>query len=87
MSLPPIDPTGAMSSGSYVDYMIEYLNTAMDSEATQLEAYLGGQVLDSWSSQWVRQVADLSAEVVALNVRVNKLRAQASMATDAITKL
>jgi len=87
MALTSISPTGAMSSGNYVDYMISYLNTAIDDEVDQLDAYLSAQVLDAWHLQWDRQVTDLSADVVALSTRVNKLRAQANMARDAINKL
>jgi hypothetical protein len=87
MTLIPIAPTGAMASGDYVDYMIAYLNEAMDDEMEQLDAYLSAQVLDAWHLQWDRQITDLSAEVVALSTRVNKLRAQANMARDAINKL
>jgi uncharacterized protein YukE len=87
MSLPPISPTGAMASGDYVDYMVEYLNYAMDSELDQLEYYLSGQVFDAWGVQWDRQITDLNSAVVALSSRINKLSAQARMATDAINKL
>jgi hypothetical protein len=85
--LPPISPTGAMASGDYVDYMISYLNTAMDSELDQMDAYLSEEVLLGWGNQWDRTVADLSADIVALSVRVNKLVGQTNMARDAINKL
>ena len=86
MSLPTMQPTGAMASGDYVDYMISYLNTAMEEEMDQLDQYLSNQVFEAWSAQWTRQITELSADVVALSTRVNKLRAQASMARDAINR-
>jgi hypothetical protein len=87
MTLPAINPTGAMASGEYVDYMITYLNTALDSEEEQLDDYLSKEVYDGWDSQWTRQVTDLTADISELNTRVNKLLAQSNMARDAINKL
>ena len=87
MSLPPISPTGALASGDYVDYMIGYLNTAMDSEAEQLTHYLGAETCDGWEAQWNRTITDLNEDLVDIAKSVNKLKIQTTVAKDAIAKI
>jgi hypothetical protein len=87
MSLPPILPTGAMASGEYVDYMIGYLNTAMDSMYTQLDSYVGAVQIDDWGNQWKRTTNDVNTIVTTLESDVSKLNQQIRMASDAIAKL
>ena len=87
MSLPPILPTGAMASGEYVDYMIGYLNTAMDSMYTQLDSYVGAVQIEDWGNQWSRTTNDINTIVTTLESDVNKLNQQVRMASDAIAKL
>jgi hypothetical protein len=87
MTLPTMLPTGAMSSGDYVDYMLTYLDSAIDDESDELDSYLSLEVFDGWHDQWDRQITDLNAEIVALSARVNKLKAKASMVRNAINEL
>jgi hypothetical protein len=87
MSLPNIDPTGAMSSGNYVDYMIGYLNTALDSMDGQLDHYVGATQISDWGNQWDRTVGDVDTIVTNLENSVNKLKPQVQMITDALKRL
>lgn len=87
MSLPPISPTGAMSSGNYTDYMITYVNEAIDDLDSQLDAYIGQSILEDWDSQWGRTVTDLGATIADVTSRIGKLTAQARMAEDALSRL
>ena len=87
MSLPPILPTGAMSSGVYVDYMIGYLNTSLDSMDSQLDNYVGETQISDWGNQWDRTVGKVDTIVTALENSVNKLKPQVQMVTDALKRL
>jgi len=87
MSLPPILPTGAMASGDYVDYMIGYLNTALDSMDEQLNHYVGATQITDWGNMWDRTVGDVNTIVTTLENDVNKLKPQAQMVTDALKRL
>lgn len=87
MSLPPILPTGAMASGDYVDYMMGYLNTALDSVDSQLDSYVGAVQVEDWGNQWGRTTKDINTIVTTLESDVSKLNQQIRMASDAIAKL
>lgn len=87
MSLPPILPTGAMASGDYVIYMLDYINTAMDSVTSSLKDYFGNSTIQDWSNQWTRTSNDIATIVTTLEDDVSKMKAQTQMVDDAIDKL
>jgi hypothetical protein len=86
MSLPPIDPTGAMASGAYVDYMIGYNNAAADYLIEEMTHYVTSSTMGEWNAKWGRILGDVSSEVAALESSVSKLINQARMVEDAISK-
>lgn len=87
MYLPPIQPTGAMASGEYVEYMLTYLDSAIDDISDGLAYYVGSYTLDSWDDQWDRTINDLTTKVTDLQTAVSKLKMQAIMARNAINNL
>lgn len=87
MYLPPIQPTGAMASGEYVDYMLTYLDAAMDDVTDALSSYVGSYTLESWEDQWDRTINDLTTKVTDLQTAVSKLKMQTIMARNAINNL
>lgn len=87
MALLPISPTGALSSGDYVSYMIDYLDGAMDDVSDGLVVYLGASQRDGWDDLWDRQVRDLTADIVDLSTRIGKIGPKVRMVSDAISKL
>lgn len=87
MSLPDILPTGAMSSGVYTDYMITYLDTALESILDQLDDYVGSVKLEDWYAMWTRTVTDINTKITTLSSDVSKLKSQCSMVRDAIDKM
>jgi len=87
MSLPIISPTGAMSSGNYVDYMMGYNNLAEDELSSELDYYVTQSTIDDWHNLWDRIVSDTSSAVTDLETAVNKLKTQIWMVKDALKRL
>ncbi len=87
MTLPVILPTGALASGAYVDYMLGYLNTAMDDIADQLNDYSANNIIEDWDTQWDRTVDDITTITTTLSTDISTLKQQIRMAQDAINKL
>lgn len=87
MSMPDILPTGAMSSGIYVDYMIGYLDEACDSVIDDLGNYWGTYTMGEWSSQWARMTDDVDVDITDLNSEIVKIKAQVRMIDDAVGKI
>lgn len=87
MSLPDILPTGAMSSGVYVDYMLGYIDTACDYVSTALDSYWGDSTIDGWYDKWDRITDDIDADITVLNSSLTTIKAQIRMIDDAINKL
>ena len=76
MGLPSIQPTGAMSSGTYVEYMINYLSDASGSLKKDLDGYWGQATMTDWSDQWTRITNDLSKTLVSLQKDINIMNTQ-----------
>jgi len=87
MAYPPVGPTGAMASGDYVDYMIQYNNGYADYILDELNDYVTTSTVYEWGSMWNRILKDTSKQVTTLEAAVAKLKSQAYMAKDAISKL
>lgn len=84
MSLIPILPTGAMASGDYVDYMIGYLDLAMEDVNDNLKAYLSDEIMDGWNEKWTQMTNDMDVELDDLASEINILRAKILIARDGI---
>ena len=87
MSMPPIAPTGSMSSTEYVEYMIDYNNAAADELAEELEDYVTQNTINDWEALWNRILFDVDKKVTDIETATNKLKAQVTMVSDAIDKL
>ena len=87
MSMPPIAPTGAMSSGDYCAYMVGYCSEASEQILDELNDYVTQSTIDDWDKLWVRILDDVGVKVTEMESSVNKLKAQATMVSDAIDKL
>jgi hypothetical protein len=87
MSLPPIAPTGAMSSDEYCDYMIGYCNEAADQILSELPLYVAKGTIDDWEDLWDRTLDDVETSVTYLEESTKKINAQVTMARDAISKI
>jgi hypothetical protein len=74
--LPPIDPTGAMASGEYTDYMISYDNQAEDVEIKNMEAFSTMQTMEDWYKLWLRQIAEVNTRVSSLEKSLNSMGQQ-----------
>jgi len=85
--LPTMVPTGAMSSGVYTDYMISYLNDAMDDVYDYLAKYWGVNTIDGWSSKWTTIISDTSSEVTTLTSDISKIKQQIQLIKDKLRKL
>ena len=87
MPMPPISPTGAMSSGDYVSYMFSYLPGAIKSVQSDLKAYVSAEIISDWSTMWNRTVNDINTEVTTLGSTINNLSAQVTMAKIAASNI
>lgn len=87
MTLPPIEPTGAMSSGDYVTYMMGYNELAEDSFIGVSDHYITKSTIDDWYVLWERILNDTGGKVTTLESAMAKLKAQVGMVKDAINKL
>ena len=87
MSMPPIAPTGAMSSGDYCAYMVGYCAEASEQMLEELSDYVAQSTIDDWDKLWVRSLTDVGGSITELEAEVRQLRAQATMVSDAIKKL
>lgn len=87
MSMPPIAPTGSMSSTEYVEYMIDYNNAAADKLAEELKYYVTQSTIDDWEAMWERIILDVDNKVTDLESATRKIKAQLTMVADAIDKL
>lgn len=82
MSLPPISPTGAMSSGNYVDYMIGYNNEALDYLTGQIKNYIPDNIIGDWDNQWLRTINDIESMVIVLNNDITEIKTEIQMIKD-----
>lgn len=87
MSLPDILPTGALASGAYVDYMLDYLDGACDSVTDELDTYWGKSTLEGWNTQWTKTKNDIDLDVTDLNTAIATIKAQIRMVDDALNRL
>lgn len=87
MSMPPIAPTGSMSSTEYVEYMIDYNNAAADELAEELKYYFTQSTIKDWEAMWERIILDVDNKVTDLEAATRKIKAQLTMVADAIDKL
>jgi hypothetical protein len=87
MSLPPIDPTGAMSSGDYVSYMLNYNNKACDSLMDQMSHYHTQDTINDWNAKWITILEDVSADVTIQETAMSKMKSQTVMLGNAIDAL
>jgi hypothetical protein len=87
MSLPDILPTGAMPSGTYVDYMIGYLNNACDSLIDQIQYGVGLDTIEDWKNQWNLTINDISSSVDELEADVNTVRIKSKIINDKLSKM
>jgi len=74
--LPPIDPTGAMASGEYTEYMIGYDNLAEDVIAENLAAFSTSTTMEDWYLLWERIIAEVTARTDKLESSLNTLSQQ-----------
>jgi len=79
MDLPIIAATGAMSSGAYVEYMIDYLTTALDDVDTELDSYVANKTVTDWYYRWEEILADTTTRVSTLESNMSKIKAQLRM--------
>jgi hypothetical protein len=86
MALPPIAPTGAMASGEYVDYMMQYNSDAETYIEGELPKYMTASTMADWDNKWNRILADVASEVVVLGAAVQKMSSQVRMIADAVSK-
>lgn len=74
--LPPIDPTGAMSSGEYTEYMIYYNNLAEDVISENLTKYQVASTIEDWYLLWGRIIADVNLRTEKLESSLTALNQQ-----------
>lgn len=87
MTLPPMSPTGAMSSGDYMSYMTDYCTRAIDSLEHEADKYYTKDTVNDWEALWGRILDDTSSKITDLETAVAKLNAQCRMVKDGINKL
>ena len=86
-SWPPIDPTGAMSSGDYVNYMMGYCESAEAYLIDEMPKYVTTSTINEWDALWGRILLDASGSVTTLEKAVRGVEAQMIMVSDAIKSL
>jgi len=74
--LPPIAPTGAMASGEYTDYMIEYDNSAEDVIADNLTEAGTLQTMENWYKLWVRILGEVDTRITKIESSVSAMKQQ-----------
>ncbi len=87
MTIPAVGPTGAMASGAYVTYMIDYFLTALTSLETQLDTYLVNKTTTDWDSKWDQLMDDVETKTVELNADVSGVQSQIMMVRNAVDAL
>lgn len=87
MSLPPISPTGAMSSGDYTAYMMGYNDSAADMIADDLLDYTPTDTINDWNVMWNRIVTDVNNDVTELEKAMVTLKSQVTMVKNAIKNM
>jgi len=74
--LPPIDPTGAMSSGQYTEYMIGYDSMAADIVSDNLSEFSAMQTMEDWYSLWLRVIGGVDTRITSIETNILKLNQQ-----------
>jgi hypothetical protein len=85
--LPTIDPTGAMASGEYTDYMIGYNNLAEDVIADNLTEASAMKTMEDWYLLWGRILGEVNTRVTTIESSVQKLYQQIKVIDSKIKKM
>ena len=85
--LPPIDPTGAMASGEYTEYMIGYNNLAEDVIADNLTEASAMQTMEDWYLLWGRILGEVNTRVTTIESGVQKLSQQIKVIDNQLKKM
>ena len=86
MTLQTISPTGALSSGDYVTYMLTYLPDAITDLSSQVSNYIPDQVATDWYNRWDEVLDGISTRITTLNSDISEIQSQVMMLRDAIAK-
>lgn len=87
MTIPAVGPTGAMTGGAYVTYMIDYFLTALTSLETQLDTYLVNQITTDWDNKWDQLMDDVETDTVVLHADISGVQSQIMMIRNAVAAL
>lgn len=74
--LPPIAPTGAMSSGDYVSYMMGYDSQAEDVELENVTNFQSASTMDEWYALWVRVLGEVTKRLSSVEKSITTLSQQ-----------
>ena len=84
MNFPVISPTGALASGAYTTYMIQYDGELASYIQQQLGGYYTEDTINDWSALWDRTMYDIQQQVTDLSNCISSVQAKITMIQNAI---